>query len=76
MVYEVTGVRKCFRYIKRFEGMLDVKGVTRGERRGKDLKGSVDHLLRSVTIKSGMPIQLVLECRILYHEMKLFLPLG
>jgi hypothetical protein len=44
MVYEVNGVRKWFRYIKSFEGMLGVKGATRGERRGKDLKGAVDHL--------------------------------
>ena len=44
MVYEVTGVRKCFHYIKRFEGMLGVKGATRGESRGKDLKGAIDHL--------------------------------
>jgi hypothetical protein len=32
---EVTGVRKCFRYIKRFEGILVVKLATRGERRGR-----------------------------------------
>ena len=44
MVNEVNGVRKCFRYAKKFEGMLGVKGTTRGERRGKDLKGAVDHL--------------------------------
>jgi len=44
MLYEVTGVRKCFGYIKSFEGMLGVKGAARGERRGKDLKGAVDHL--------------------------------
>jgi hypothetical protein len=44
MVCEVTGVRKCFRYIKEFEGMLGVKGATRGKRRGKDLKGAVFRL--------------------------------
>jgi hypothetical protein len=44
MVYEVTGVRKCFRCIKSFEGMLDVKEAARGERREKGLKEAVDHL--------------------------------
>jgi len=44
MVYEVTGVRKCFCCIKSFEGMLGIKGAARGEKRGKDLIGAVDHL--------------------------------
>jgi hypothetical protein len=44
MVFEVIGVTKCFRYIKRLEGMLSVKGATRGERMGRDLKGVFDNL--------------------------------
>jgi hypothetical protein len=44
MVYEVTGVRRCYRYLKRLEGMLGIIGATRGEMRGKDLKGTVGHL--------------------------------
>jgi hypothetical protein len=34
-----------FLYIKRIKGMLSVKGATRGERRGQDLKGAVDHFV-------------------------------
>jgi len=44
MVYKVTGVRRCFRYLKRLEGTLGIKGATRGEMRGKDLKRTVGHL--------------------------------
>jgi hypothetical protein len=56
--------------------MLGVKGATRGERRGQDLKGAVDHLYGYVTIKFDMPTQFLLDCRILYNDMKLFFRLG